>query len=328
MGFDSLPGLKTSWMKKLWLIGLCILTAGAVSCSKLAEDGPGTGEALIVLPCSAQTKSAVCGGTLPDDYTIYLSSYFRNETGNEFSGNYFSGEPFRRTSDGWSASPIIYWPLGGSLDFLAVASKEIDVKEKAHWYEGNVTRSVEVPVPDGQCLESEIMYACASSRRCTEGTVGLQFSHSQSWIQFDVASFLPNTTRIDSIVVNKAYLGGSLKIENGVFLDARWDFRGKFKTDYTIPQSRGIVLNEEIQTMDILLPEQDACDITIWFTQKDEDEPSWEGYSRKTSYTVKANPDPWFAGIKTVYTMIILKQVSVQISVHNWEDNDKQVIIN
>ncbi|MBQ0024706.1 MAG: fimbrillin family protein [Bacteroidales bacterium] len=314
-------------MKKLWLIELCLLAAGAVSCSKLVEGGPGEREALTVLPYSAQTKSAVSGGSLPDDYTIYLSSYFNNATGGEFSGNYFTGVPFRRSGDAWSASPVIYWPLGGNLDFLAAAARDIDIREVSHWYEDNVTRSVEIQVPDGKCLNSEIMYACATSKKSTDGTVGLNFFHSQSWLQFEVASYLPNTTMIDSIVVNKAYLGGTLKIENGVFLDTEWDYHGRFKTDYTIPQSRGVVLDETVKTFHLLLPEQDACDITIWFRQKDEQEPSWDNYTRRTSYTVKANPDPWFAGIKTIYNMIILKQVSVQVSVHDWEDSDKTVII-
>ena len=314
-------------MNKLLLIELCLLAAGAVSCSKLAEDGPGEREALIVFPYSTQTKSAVSGGSLPDDYTIYLSSYFSNATGGEFSGNYFTGVPFRRNGDAWSASPVIYWPLGGNLDFLAAAAKDIDIGESSLWYEDNVTRSVEIPVPDGRCLDSEIMYACAASRKSTDGTVGLKFSHSQSWLQFEVASYLPNSTMIDSIVVNKTYLGGTLKIENGVFLDARWDYHGRFKKDYTVPQSRGVILNETVETFNLLLPEQEACDITIWFRQKDENEPSWDNYTRRTSYTVQANPDPWFAGIKTVYTMVILKQVSVQTSVHEWEDSNKTVII-
>lgn len=306
---------------------MMFLAAGAVSCSK-EEPARESLTKLEITPLSAQTKASVSSGPLPSDYTIYLSSFFNNETSHKASGNYLTGEPFRRKEEGsWSASPVVYWPLGGSLDFLALATKDMDVRENATWYEDNVSRSVELKVPDGSCLDSEIMYACATSRKMDGGSVPLQFSHTQSWLQFEVASYLPGTTMIDSIVVSKTYLGGTLRIENGVFLSKDWDYRGYFRKDYTVPGSRSLVLDDSVGTFDLLLPEQDACDIVIYFRQKAEEQTDWEKSLRRTSYTVKANPDPWFAGMRTVYTMIILRSMSVQVSVHGWEDNDKSITI-
>lgn len=308
------------------LIKLFVLVVGAVSCSKEAVEGPGA-DGLFIFPVSTQTKSAVNGGSLPDDYTIWLSSYFNNATAGETSGNYFMAEPFRKDGDRWSASPVVYWPMGGYLDFLALATENLDIRTHAHWYEDNVARNVAVTVPDGSCMDSEILYSHASSRKGEDRCVRMNFSHSQAWLQFRISAFEPNTTRIDSIVVSKAYLGGMLRVDNGVFLSATWDYRGYLKKDYTLPESRGIILDRAETTINVLFPEQDACDIVIHYTQKESSEPSWDNYTRQTSYTHMANADPWYAGIRTVYTMTVQKHLLVSASIHDWEEDNRQIKI-
>lgn len=313
-------------MNWLRLIKLCFLAVGAVSCSKAVDDGPGA-EGLFIFPVSTQTKSAVNGGSLPESYTIWLSSYFNNATSGESSGNYFTAEPFKKAGDRWSASPVIYWPMGGYLDFLALASEGLDIRAHSSWYEDNVSRSVAVTVPERSCMSSEILFSHASSKKEDGRYVRMNFSHSQSWLQFRISPYAPQTTRIDSIVVSKAYLGGTLRVDNGVFLSATWDYHGYLKKDYTLPESRGIVLDGPELLINVLFPEQDACDIIIYYTQKEPDEPSWDNYTRQTSYTHKANADPWYAGIRTVYTMTVQKHLLVSASIHDWEEDNRQIKI-
>ena len=312
-----------SWLR---LIIMCVLTAGAVSCSKAVDEGPGA-EGLFIFPVSTQTKSVVNGGSLPEDYTIWLSSYFYNSTAEKSSGNYFTGEPFRKYGDRWSASPVIYWPMGGYLDFLAIATEDLDITTNARWYEGNVSRNVAVTVPERSCMNSEILYSQASSRKEDERCVRMNFSHTQSWLQFRISPYEPNTTRIDSIVVSKAYLGGVLRIDNGAFLSASWDYHGFLKQNYTLPESKGLYLSGPEVVINVLVPEQDACDITVYYTQKEPDEPSWENYTRQTCFTHKANADPWYAGTRTVYTMTVLKHLLVSAAIQGWEEDDKQIKI-
>lgn len=302
------------------------LASGAVSCSKQTPDVTVSGE-LELMPCSTSTKAAVQDGSLPDDYTIYLSAFFNNLTSERASDNYLTAEPFRKGASSWSASPAVYWPMGGYLDFLALAAKDIDVRSRAQWYAENVSRSVALDVPDGCCLDSEILYSKASSKKDSGRCVQMNFSHAQSWVSFEFAHHEDNTVRIDSIVVCKPYLGGTLRIENGVFLSCQWDFHGHFRQDYVIPGTRGIVLNAETKVIDLLLPEQDACSFLVYYTQKDPSEPSWDNYTRRDCFTAQAIADPWHAGTKTVYTMVILKQVSLTVSVHDWANEDKPINI-
>lgn len=309
------------------LIIIFTLAVGAVSCSKLSYDSAQEPYALTVAPQCAITKAAVEGTSIPEDYTIFLSSYFNNETAGESSANYFTGEEFRHLGDKWTADPVIYWPMGGKLDFLAIAAPSSFRGANMSWYPQNVSRGVEVAVSDGCCLESEIMYSAASSQGVSDRGVGMNFSHSQAWLQFRLSEYESLTTRIDSIVINKAYLGGKLRIDNGIYLSADWDFHGYFRKSHTLPLSRNLVLDGTQKTIDILLPEQPACDITVYYTQKEPSEESWNNYTRKTSFTQKANPDPWFAGTRTVYTMTVHKNLSVQARVHEWNEDNKQIII-
>jgi len=315
-------------MTKLHYIffSLC-LTVGAVSCSKMPECQCHS-DAIILRPVSGDvTKAAVDGTVIPEDYVISLGAYFNNESSPESSGNYLEGTFFTKGTDSWSATPTVYWPMGGYLDFLALASDKTDLLGSAEWYGADASRSVELTVPDGRCLDSEVMYSCASSKGSTDRSVRMNFSHSQSWIQIRIAATETGTTRIDSIVVRKAYLGGRLRVDNGIRLNASWDYHGFFRKDYTFPESRNLVLGTGEVTMDLLLPEQDACDITIWYTQKNADEPSWENYTRRTSFTATAGGDPWYAGSRTLYTMTVLRQIAVKASVHDWSEDNKNITI-
>jgi len=282
---------------------------------------------IVLQPGVGATKAAVSEGVLPSDYTVYLSAYFNNLTAGESSGNYITAEPFTKKDPYWSADPMVYWPIGGYLDLLALAAKDIDVRSHATWYEDNVSRSVEMDVPDGCCLDSEILYSKASSKKDSDNCIQMNFSHSQSWIRFEFAHHEDNTVRIDSIVVCKPYLGGTLRIENGVFLSCGWDYHGHFRQDYVIPGTRGLILNAETKVIDLLLPEQDACGFLVYYTRKDPCEPSWDNYTRRDCFKAQAIADPWHAGTKTVYTMVILKQVSLTVSVHDWTNEDKPINI-
>lgn len=307
---------------------ITLLVAGAVSCSKTSVDIPKSDGAIVLVPgIGSSTKSVAEGTSLPDDFTISLSAYHVNESAPESSGNYLTGEPFTETGTSWSASPVVYWPMGGYLDFLALTSDRADLLSTANWYDNDVSRSVELSVPDASCLSSEIMYSCASSKNSSERSVRMNFSHSQAWVQIRIAASEVGTTRIDSIVIRKAYLGGVLRVDNGVRLAASWDYHGFFRKDYVFPASKNLILSTDEFTMDVLLPEQDACDITIWYTQKNSDEPSWENYTRRTSFTATAGGDPWYAGARTLYTMTVLRQVAVKASVHGWDDTDRNITI-
>lgn len=314
-------------MKRLQHLSIILLAAGAVSCSKDSFPGAEQAVSLEILPStgSGDTKVAASSGPLDESYTIFLSSYFNNVTAGESSGNYFCARTFNKSGDRWKSSPAIWWPLGGSLDFLALALKDRELGASASWYDKNVTSGVELKVPDGTSVGSEIMYSRASSGKGADGTVGLNFSHSQAWLRFVFARYEPGTIRLDSLVVKKAYLGGTLRLENGIYLNASWDLHGFLKKDYTVPQSRNLLLSNPPTCFDLLLPEQQACELEIWYSQRPSLSDPW---GDGVCHVVNANADPWHSGTKTTYTMIIRKKLEISTSVSSWDEHPRPVIIN
>lgn len=317
-------------MNRLQLISVILLAAGAVSCSKEGSTAHSPGVPLELVPSSAgsdaATKGAVSSGPLDGEYTILLSAWFNNATAGESSGNYFRGRHFTKSGDGrWAASPALWWPLGGSLDFLALALKDTLLGNSAVWHPGNVAKGVELAVPDRSCLDTEIMFSRSESRTVSGGAVSLSFSHAQAWISFEFARYEPGTIRLDSLVIRKPYLGGTLRLESGVYLESGWDFHGFFKKDYTLPQSRNVLFSNPPTVIDILLPEQQACELEIWYTQRPSASVPWgEG----VCHVAGAIADPWHAGTKTTYTMIIRKKLEISTAVSFWDEQSRPISIN
>lgn len=310
-----------------------VLSAGAVSCGKEGPSCPdgGQGPLLEISPSaedpSSRTKG-ICegGGPLDGSYTVFLSAWMDNATASEESGNYFRGREF--TSDGggsWTASPALYWPLGGSLEFLSLALSDASLGRTAVWYGDNVSKGVELTVPDRSSLDSEVMYSRASSRKSSGGAVSLEFSHSQAWLRFEFARYEPGTVRLDSLVIRKAYTGGALRVESGVWLEAGWDFHGFFRRDLTLPGSRDLLLSNPPTVLDILLPEQGACALEVWYTKRASADAPWgEGQY----HLAEASADPWHAGTRTTYTLIIRKKLEITSSVGSWDEEQRPVTIN
>lgn len=310
---------------------LCILLCN--SCRKEMTDTstPGRDAQVCVSAVCSRTRSIADSGLVPCDYTIWLSSRFRSVNSPEADGDYFVGKPFVCGGSLWRSEVPVFWPVGGSLDFLAIAlpGEKGQIAGNVKWHSPDCTLGVEIRVDDCSLNESELLYSAAESSLEEGGSVRMEFHHSQAWLQFRIGASSGGLVRIDSVCIRKAYAGGLLRISRGIYLAAEWEFRGFRRRDIMIPGSQALVLQEGRDAVcDILLPEQDACDITVHYSLKAAPESSWEealpGVCRHS-----AGADPWFFGTKTIYD-IRFRQGAIGISANvlEWEEDNRDITIN
>lgn len=268
-------------------------------------------------------KTLIPGSELPESYTIYASSYFSSYAAPETDGNYFVALPFRKDGDVWNSSPVVFWPVGGRLDFMAIAceSDSLNIGGSAEWYEEDCSKGVELAIEDGECQLSEILFASSYGRISADGCVPLRFSHAQSWLQF-VIDTDTDILRIDSVVVEKVYAGGLFRISSNIYMDAEWDFRGHRRKDRLVPGTVGLIPHPGTPELcNLLVPEQDACDMAIHYSVRSSTSSDW-GTARSSIYRHKAGADPWFYGGRNVFHIgFSFSDIVVTSSVKGWNED-------
>lgn len=267
---------------------------------------------------------------LPDDYTVHLSSFFNSETDASASDVYFTDKSFKKSGSVWKPEPVVFWPFGGSLNFLAVAciDGDYDVSSNVEWSEGDCTKGAVLSVSDGSCLSSEILFGRGASVGSGDTSINLKLWHSQSWLRFQLASDVDSFVRIEDIQLKNIYDGGTFKIDNTLFLSGEWNFRGHFKHDVIVPGSECLVLGMVSLYCDILLPEQSSCDIVFRFRRRSSIDQDWDSVPLE-SYKFPALPDPFYYGVRNVFEVGIemTGEVSMSVNVEDWEDDNRFVTV-
>jgi len=325
-------------MKKFIFLSatMAALTFLAASCNK--ENGPAAFDqdskalqgAEITLNTSAKvTKGYITGATFFDtaiaelhngtdgapsdvktEREMRISAYLHPQSGDE--GNYFVDYTYAKGADDemWHHDPKIYWPLAGTLDFLAYSAKnDFDAKDVA-WNEKNASESVVLTVLEDR-TQDDIVYCSASGCKSSDGAeaVPMQFKHAQAWLEFQIKvanSDMEDKIAIEEIVIENIYNDGELTIENGGgSATAEWNFRksqsknvifddsysiyGSQKADYSLDNA----IDSEINYMDMLLPEQAKTSFVIKYVLA--------GQPNKLQYRYTLGTDNWLQGEKYVY---------------------------
>ena len=220
-------------MKKyLFLASVAALSFTA--CTNETEEYVGAGSAnqaneisLFALNQNA-TRSAIAGTAFPQAYDMMVSAYYNKSTAGGTSANYFEGIKFGydNTSGKWkSENGAKYYPIEGTLDFLAVASAGYNVAEKgiapaADWNDGNVASQVVLTVPANNTKFDDLLYGAANAQpRSTTGTP-MTFYHAMTSVVFNAKSNVAYNAgtnagiTINSITVKNAKQTGTLTISN------------------------------------------------------------------------------------------------------------------
>lgn len=317
------------------------LLAGACSKTPIATDE--VQELSLSPKVSQQTKAALSGTTLGKDntYVVYLSASSA-EMGNYFSDQLYSfcgtatDGKWRASSAPGTPDPIL-WPIGGGqLDFLGIACMPEAHDALANPETGKFDWDTSLPanavsIKDWDLNEHpyDVMYAANNAQGYTtnNGTVDMQFHHSQAFITFSAKCTIPEEEGVEitdaftlkGITVNGLDHVGTLTVDNTrSTLTASWK-----KTEGSTPANmavtglgeEGIVLSDTdyIACGDgfIIMP-QSARSITIKYRLRNA--------VNDLEYTFDIPRTKWEAGKKYNYAInISLEQILVKPEVSNWD---------
>ena len=202
---------------------------------------------------SGQTKSAINGTAFPVGYDMLVSAW-RNtgsHAGGDAAANYFEGVRFTRdaaTGNWKSAKGAKYWPLDGTLDFLAVASAGYNpsasgIAPTCVWgRSGNLAKQVVLTVPDNSAKFDDLLYGASNAQSASVAGSSIAFKHAMASVVFTAhCNVAYNATKnlgitINGITIDGAKYGGTLTVSNPAAgggegdLTAAWSSLGNAQT--------------------------------------------------------------------------------------------------
>jgi len=291
-------------MKKILVFSAAIAALSLTSCNK--EDAPAMKNNVQNEICAVNvtaTKGYVIDNKFEDTpydeihdtapsanrapRTMLLSAYLTPQDSKAVAGDYFVAKEFAKgdTDELWHANPKVYWPLGGTLDFLAVSTKEAFPERNISWDKDNASDEVVIYVTD-QYTQDDIIFAGTTGKKVAEtganpGNVALTFNHAQAWIEFQLKvadTESENLIHVKDITIENVYKQGELTIiRRGSSAEAEWSFRGEIAKDALMEDTFGVTvdsigspkqwntLTDDVQYMDMLLPEQEQTSFVMTY---------------------------------------------------------------
>lgn len=236
---------------------------------------------------------------------MMLSAYLTPQSG--ASANYFVGQEFAKnangeTDDKWHHNPKVYWPMGGTLSFLAYSSTIPFAGTAVFWDEDNAANKVVLGVSE-EYLQDDILFSAIPTRGSQAGPaagaadVALTFNHTQAWIQFQIKSESANLVKINEIIIEDLYSRGELTLTGGATPKAEWNFRRETASDRAMDDTYAILapayIPVETAYMDMLVPEQRQTAFVLHYTL--------EGQDNILEYRYDLSTEQWLMGKKYVY---------------------------
>jgi len=348
-------------MKKHVFVAVAAGVACLAACNSLKVDVPDEQprhEIQLLAFQRANTKSPVDGTVLPAGYDMKVSAYRNLGTyagDGDQASNYFTNVTFSQSESVWKEAK--YWPLDGSLDFLAYATaglKDADkgVRPTAVWGDrGNVARKVEITIPDNSVMFDDLLYGMANGQTYSANGTALVLQHAEAVVCFAANSnvaYDSETNRgvtIDGITVDDAFFSGKLTIQNPMaggglgIVTATWSELINQKTHVAArvyggaacavdePALSGLNLTTTAVDFDthpfgngyVILPAQLATRFTITYTLHNGKDGDGTNLDNQMQYQYRCS-GIWAKGTKTLYTINIhLNEVTIDTSVTDWQ---------
>ena len=214
---------------------IATLTATALlelsACNKESDKGLYSETEIGLRAMSSATKSAINGTAFPNGYDMLVSAYFNigSFAAGDTPKNYFEGIHFAKNGTAWkSTTEPKYYPIDGTLDFLAIASAGLKtaangIVPTAAWGAGdpsNVAKQVVVTVPDNSAKFDDLLYGAANAQGISTSGTGIAFQHAMTSVVFvakcNVAYDATTNVGITltGITIDGAYYSGTLTVSN------------------------------------------------------------------------------------------------------------------
>lgn len=254
---------------------------------------------------------------------IYLTAWHHPQHGGD--EEYFRTKPFLRNAasadDGmWHHDSPLYWPLEGTLDFLAFSCSNPFPTSALAYSPGNSTLKLSFNV-DHSYSQDDILFSYVGGAGRNTGcwpSVPMVFSHAQAWLEFSfhtVDSSFDDIITIHRVDLRDVYTSGVLTVEHPFgYAEGSWDYRLATREDTPVDDEYGVYgagVTTAKRYLDMLIPEQEKKDIVIYYTMKD--------CEPMMMYVYHLGGSHWEMGKKYVYDIRFSPtQIEVDQSVTDW----------
>ena len=209
----------------IYIIGALLLSA----CSKSEADRPDN--TISFAPVAAKPTKAIISGTTYPTSESFVVSAFHNGTAAYFED---LTATYSNTNSLWATTEAQYWPLGGSLDFIAYSPASAGLTIDAT---DGVT-ATDYTVQNTAQMTTDLCYASATVADCSNhpAAVPLTFSHALSQIVFRVKAAAYYTTNTTTVALSMTSLSLSGIYSVGDFAAGEWSNQDSAYT-YTLSNS-------------------------------------------------------------------------------------------
>lgn len=307
------------------IVSALLLVAGFASCDREGRMIPEPQDQIFVCP-GLQTRAAITGTTMPDEFHIWLSSWLNGEVYANGGLNYFTGVEYEKDGSVWKSSPAKYWPLSGTLDFLGIATDPAKLTLGMTWDPSKNTSQVEVDVPDTYDTQTEVLYAASYPVEGDHASVPMTYRHSQALLRFKFRTNVLDLIRITDITLKNVYTEGKLIVKGSGPLKAEWDLSAATAGDRPVPKPSDTYFLEpgasSVEFGDgIILPEQMNTEFVISFDQRANTGIAWDSdLVRSQTFTFDDTFRYWMMGKRYVYDIeCSLDAITVKPSIDDWD---------
>ena len=209
----------------IYIIGALLLSA----CSKSEADRPDN--VISFAPVAAKPTKAIISGTTYPTSESFVVSAFHNGTAAYFED---LTATYSNANSLWATTEAQYWPLGGSLDFIAYSPASAGLNIDAT---DGVT-ATDYTVQTTAQMTTDLCYASATVADCSNhpDAVPLTFSHALSQIVFRVKAAGYYTTASSTVTLSMTSLSLSGIYSVGDFAAGAWSNQDSAYT-YTLSNS-------------------------------------------------------------------------------------------
>lgn len=303
----------------------------ASACAKTQADKPDN--SIHFSPVAAKsTKAIISGTTYPTNESFSVNAYV-DGTYTYFEDNVAS---YSSTSALWETSTSEYWPLSGSLDFVAYSpSSAQGITTSASGISAeNYT------ITSGAQMTTDLCYASATVADCSNHPeyVSLTFSHALSQVVFRVkaASYYNTSGRTVSIYLNSLAMAGIYSV--GDLSDGTWENQESENTYSlsTTPTPLTYDANNLPETIDIcsylFIPQElgPNAELRVGYSvNQTVNSAPYNLDNPPVSIPLGSNVTEWQPGKKYIYTISIGMDnlITFTASAVGWQDENDNIIV-
>lgn len=255
------------------------------------------------------TKAPIANGAFTStEYTMHVSA-------DVYGGsNYFKNKSFTYQTSKWKATPALYWPNTGALDFLVWVGKTTSSVASAADAAWTNADEVVLTVSNNKTAQEDILFGAAPNQTWASGGTNISVKHAQSLIAFQAKTNATDVV-VTSIKFTPKY-SGTCTISASTPSAAWTNLANAAETEIL---SAGMELTKDAEYEDagsaILVPAQSAVAITVTYKVN--------GVETKATIPDTAVTAPtastWDVNYKYIYQLnISVHEIEFNVSVTDW----------